>query len=742
MVFPSDNIGSYDNDAISVSSSKSSKSTSTELSKNFSNFYDKVVKKIVADTLKDALAEMDKKLWPVIQQHKVEFMNYLKKKAANDAKANAKGGKKLSVMLRLLDDANNPMNFFKKTESPQLTNSGYDITFPQLANDLNASVDSESAIRDIRDAVGDDSFIPFKKFVSDNGDRYTRLYRFLIGDLDDDSTTDDDSEYGGYEGEDCDNELETGSVYSDKTVSRKEVIRASIGTPEQDAAVAQSLTRLDLTSFVNDQGEKIFLGSDFKQDDGPCPWGRKFNAVRLRKMVYAYDRISKGDEKTRNLAILVMMNYVNRFYGVVMTGSVVCVFKYNSRGYVCDIDQKNYVDVQRNFNVTINGHPFFTLWHKHDHRHTLDKIVSVIAPPRSVPHGNVIGEEDEFGGDNYDHVGEDHVNVYLGTRCEMRRMAVDNYTFSQESIQPLIDHMMYMAQGDMTTFRYLKKWHKDAFVKHLKTNITIIIHSPQGVGKGIWFEQFIGKQVLGTTGGYRYITDFNKLIRKFNFELFGATLVVVDEVSEIGKAFDGALKTATTSDLQSCEPKGREVATTKNRMNIVALTNHEKSVVRIESSDRRYFVIEMKDHDEVVKDAYLERLLKCVADPMSAVHFMEWLAMDDEIDSVNLRKIPETAAKRKMRIDSIPKGFSMLQRLYQEEPFWNERDDGWTKQQVFVDIMKRDFPNENYTCHDVHLMFTKLGMTCCRKKTILWKMLPYEEFKANMEHLKYWDDSM
>jgi len=177
-------------------------------------------------------------------------------------------------------------------------------------------------------------------------------------------------------------------------------------------------------------------------------------------------------------------------------------------------------------------------------------------------------------------------------------------------------------------------------------------------------------------------------------------------------------------------------------MNIVALTNHEKSVVRIESSDRRYFVIEMKDHDEVVKDAYLERLLKCVADPMSAVHFMEWLAMDDEIDSVNLRKIPETAAKRKMRIDSIPKGFSMLQRLYQENPFWNERDDGWTKQQVFVDIMKRDFPNENYTCHDVHLMFTKLGMKCCRKKTILWEMLPYEEFKANMEHLKYWDDSM
>ena len=179
----------------------------------------------------------------------------------------------------------------------------------------------------------------------------------------------------------------------------------------------------------------------------------------------------------------------------------------------------------------------------------------------------------------------------------------------------------------------------------------------QGGGKGIIIEHLLGK-IIGrdyflTTGHADNYTD------KFNSVLEGKVLINIDEASFSGNHTEsGVLKKLVGNDSLLVTRKGLEGYTVDNRARVIFSSNHDQPV-KVEKSNRRYFVLETnndwvytaKKHtpDEIKK--YFNLLKKMIMEGGAEQFYHDMLERD--IKEFNRFQAPETVKEQELKVESI-----------------------------------------------------------------------------------------
>ncbi len=234
------------------------------------------------------------------------------------------------------------------------------------------------------------------------------------------------------------------------------------------------------------------------------------------------------------------------------------------------------------------------------------------------------------------------------------------------------------CDGNQELYDYIINWFAHIIQKPAeKMGIAVLLRSSsQGAGKNIICE-FIGKKVIGeqyTT----VVNDLERIIGRFNSNLENKLLTIADEIQNYGGGFksNDKLKSLITQTEIQIENKGVDVRTVKDYNNYMFLTNNDWAL-KIESSDRRYFVLDV-NNKMANNSQYFSELGRQMESDDCSLHLFHYLAARD-ISKWNYRLIPSTKLKQEMKLNSVSAPLQYIIHLAQmeESPFWDS-DGNWT----------------------------------------------------------------
>jgi phage/plasmid-associated DNA primase len=119
----------------------------------------------------------------------------------------------------------------------------------------------------------------------------------------------------------------------------------------------------------------------------------------------------------------------------------------------------------------------------------------------------------------------------------------------------------------------------------------VVLRGKQGTGKGVFVTNFgalFGQHFL-------HLSDQRHFTGRFNSHLKDALLVFIDEGYWAGdKAAEGSIKRMITEDTITIEPKGKDIFSVKNHINLIIASNHEW-VIPAAKEERRFVVLDVSD---------------------------------------------------------------------------------------------------------------------------------------------------
>ena len=491
------------------------------------------------------------------------------------------------------------------------------------------------------------------------------------------------------------------------------------------------------------------LAECFHPKEGPNPYGEVFGvkpgSLFLQMMAFLNEDHIKTSARDR--ALIITLNYMNRFLLMDAGDKSVMRLTYNSRGHVeriytqtLDLFKDDMWDCGA---LSRKGENIFNLWKGMPYR---ARVYQKVDEPTTAPQRFIIPDE-RFG----------RVNTFLGFKVELEHdlenwelgTAVDEFG-ELVDIKPVINHIRdHFAQGDETAYRWLLKWFYSVIIKKQKTETAIILGGEQGCGKGLVINQLIGQGVIGGDGGaYKQINGLNLLVGRFNGSTGGKILICGNEVDARTKHKSDALKEVITENTRNLEKKGKEAAEIRDFSNIIITTNNI-DCIKIDETDRRYFIqdLPLPQMDAEARAQYFDDLSFACQNPLSAPEFYVWLKTTvestPEIMSVNLRKIPYTKAKQTRIMDDQHPMYRWLQERYVNNPSWSVGDIV-----IQYDLLRSFQTDELYknlktTSQQFTKMFEKLGFEAGPERNgRCWKMMPLEDFKSAMIACGKWNDTL
>jgi len=220
-------------------------------------------------------------------------------------------------------------------------------------------------------------------------------------------------------------------------------------------------------------------------------------------------------------------------------------------------------------------------------------------------------------------------------------------------IQPMLDHLrIVLCDGNKKVYEYVLKWITHLLVyPYEKIGVALLFYSDQGVGKNIFWQDFIANYVIG--GKYSIvIDDIERLFARFNKHQSYKLLNILDEIGNYGGAHknNNKLKSTITRKDVLIEPKGKEIYRILCFARYVLLTNNPWGI-KVESSDRRNLPIEC-NNDKIGDKKYFKNLAKCLSYECGEIFFNYCLHRVD-ISDWEFRDIPFTNYKMELIRNSM-----------------------------------------------------------------------------------------
>jgi len=231
--------------------------------------------------------------------------------------------------------------------------------------------------------------------------------------------------------------------------------------------------------------------------------------------------------------------------------------------------------------------------------------------------------------------------------------------------------------GDRKVFRYLL-----AYLARMvqdpggdRPGVALVLLGEQGTGKG----EFV--RSLGALFGihFLHIASQQQLTGRFNMHMMNCLLLYVDEGFWAGdKTAEGVLKALITEPTIAVEPKGRDLFSVDNHLNIIFSSNNDW-VVPAGLEERRFLVLKVsserrQDHE------YFKGLRAQMG--QGGLEAMLYSLLTLDISKVNLRQVPRTQALLDQIVHSLDSvgafWFETLKegdfprgRRFKEEYTWN-----------------------------------------------------------------------
>jgi hypothetical protein len=229
--------------------------------------------------------------------------------------------------------------------------------------------------------------------------------------------------------------------------------------------------------------------------------------------------------------------------------------------------------------------------------------------------------------------------------------------YDESKLKRLLYHLKEVwANGDEKTYNYLLNWLAHIAQKPgTKTQAAVVLISRQGAGKNI-IGNFLTDHVFGEHVALN-LADLSKITERFNSSIENRILTICDEVTNIEggarkyfKAFD-KLKNMITEKKQIIEKKNIDPFKVCDYNNLLFFTNNWNPI-RIESSDRRYCVLECSSKHKGQKKTYFKPL-KDDLDKNGVEtgnHFYTFLMNRDISDFDTQKDIPDTEIKNNIKL--------------------------------------------------------------------------------------------
>lgn len=212
----------------------------------------------------------------------------------------------------------------------------------------------------------------------------------------------------------------------------------------------------------------------------------------------------------------------------------------------------------------------------------------------------------------------------------------------------LLSHMKYvLCGGNRAHFRYLLAWAADMVQDpDHKKGVALVMRGAKGTGKSTFAEalsELLGRHAMS-------VSHMRHLTGNFNRHLGDKLLVVAEESYWAGdKADEGPLKHMITSERMTIEAKGVDAVEMPSLCRIMMITNNEWAAPA-SIDERRYFVLDVSDCRRG-DHAYFAALREEMAG--DGLRALLALLLRFPLDTVNLRKVPETDALRQQRALSL-----------------------------------------------------------------------------------------
>jgi hypothetical protein len=249
-----------------------------------------------------------------------------------------------------------------------------------------------------------------------------------------------------------------------------------------------------------------------------------------------------------------------------------------------------------------------------------------------------------------------------------------NFKYGENIVKRVTDFVLMLCNGDENVQNYLLRWIAAPLQKRgHRTNVMVIHKSAaKGVGKGLFWAQFIGRKIYGGIdkarphchSAYDQVKDIEYLVGNHNEGLIGKVWLNMDECG----IFDGAtkqnekVKSMVTEDTIQVNQKYLTLMTYFNCLNFL-LTSNKSDPIKVEHEDRRFFVVESKTKQVKSFFTGLDGMRTFLIDrPETVKHFYAYLMqipMGDfhEIDP------PMTEAKQTSMSKHMPVEAKFLQAL-------------------------------------------------------------------------------
>lgn len=321
-------------------------------------------------------------------------------------------------------------------------------------------------------------------------------------------------------------------------------------------------------------------------------------------------------------------------------------------------------------------------------------------------------------------ISKDYLNRFVGWNYDIlpRHVQIDKSKFKH-----IDNHIKeILCNGDENLYDYFWKYYASILQNPSeKTGVCMVFTSDQGAGKGIIFEEILGSKIFGGDNNkyvssgignyYNYINKKEDLTAKFNNNMAGKLLTVVDEVDTFAKdyKFASVMKTLITSNSLKLERKCIDAITIRDYNNITMLSN-ERDITYVESSDRRYNFHSV-NNKWVIEDNSTKEFKAKVAKYMNNIRaegnnheamthlFNYFMRMD--LSNFNVRRIPKTKYKKELILKSAgPK----LEFFAEKVVYYNFKNGYISNDSLFSNY--KDWYKETYRKEDTFTSKTKFGL--------------------------------
>lgn len=249
-------------------------------------------------------------------------------------------------------------------------------------------------------------------------------------------------------------------------------------------------------------------------------------------------------------------------------------------------------------------------------------------------------------------INKKNLNLFLG----FNHILIKDYKVDELKIVNILYHLKnIICNNNNKVYEFMLNWLAHIVQKpNERMGIAILCKSEQGTGKNLFFEKFIGENIIGTHAG---CFEANQVVGKFNNLVSKKIYIVINEIEAEGELIktSNKMKALITDKTQKIEMKGIDAIQINNYCNYILLTNNN-NVIKVEEGDRRYLCLEASSCKKA-DSTYYKNLARDVHDIKIGECFFHMLNKRDlsKFNPNSNDVIPMTEYKKELIYISKPK---------------------------------------------------------------------------------------